>query len=76
MDAVDTGGSTALHIAVDTKDEKLVQVLIEAGARVNARDEYGNTPLHVLLLTAQEDSCNEERLERMAALLIDRGENE
>ncbi|XP_031785037.1 ankyrin-1 isoform X2 [Nasonia vitripennis] len=75
VDAVDIGGSTALHIAVDTKDEKLVKVLIEAGAQVNARDEYGNTPLHVLLLTAQEDCCNEDRLERMAALLIDRGVN-
>ncbi|OXU31849.1 hypothetical protein TSAR_016758 [Trichomalopsis sarcophagae] len=75
VDAVDIGGSTALHIAVDTKDEKLAKVLIEAGAQVNARDEYGNTPLHVLLLTAQEDCCNEDRLERMAALLIDRGVN-
>lgn len=73
VDATDSGGSTALHIAVDTKDERLVEALLDSGARLDVRDEYGNTALHVLLLTAQGDCCGSERLERIAGMLVGKG---
>ena len=40
-------GQTALHEAVNQNDPAIAQLLIEAGADVNAQDAEGNTPLHV-----------------------------
>jgi len=37
---------TSLHIAAQKGFEEIVQRLISAGAEVNCRDIYRNTPLH------------------------------
>src|SRR5579863_5792706 len=39
-------GSTALHWAVEGDDLEILEILIRAGANVNARDRYGLTPLY------------------------------
>ena len=40
-------GYTALHLAVQQKHADVVQVFIDAGAAVEAKDDSGSTPLHV-----------------------------
>lgn len=42
-----TSGKTALHLAVETQERGLVQFLLQAGARVDARMLNGCTPLHL-----------------------------
>ena len=51
VDAVDVIGATALHLAADSKGGliKIAGVLVEAGARLDAKDSFGNTPLMVAL---------------------------
>ena len=39
------GGYTALHTAAGQKPE-IIEALLKASKEVNARDQYGNTPLH------------------------------
>ena len=38
---------TALHIAVKHKDEKMIKILLDYSANVNAKEDYYRTPLHV-----------------------------
>ena len=49
LDAPDTKGHTALHLAAETwKDsQENIMALVDAGAGVEARDESGETPLHL-----------------------------
>lgn len=53
----DTGGSAPLHWAARACNSNLVEMLIEAGANVDATDHSGHTPLHhvALSLTYPED---------------------
>lgn len=44
-----TSGKTALHLAVETQEQSLVQFLLRAGARVDARMLNGCTPLHLAM---------------------------
>lgn len=47
VDAINNNGETCLHIAATTSNIKVVRFLVkEKNADVNARDKYGNTPLH------------------------------
>ncbi len=39
-------GCTILHIAIQSGNPELVEVLLKAGANVSARDKQGNMPLH------------------------------
>ncbi len=41
------GGETALHYAAGQESVELVQLLVDAGANINARDDLGQTPLHI-----------------------------
>lgn len=49
LDAADPGGWTALHWAVSQGHEPQVAALLELGARVDARDHLGRTPLMLAL---------------------------
>jgi hypothetical protein len=63
-------GSTPLHWAVSAQDERIMLVLIERGASVNAKDREGKIPLHraafagnvvaIDLLLAKGASINEQ----------------
>ena len=44
-DAPADDGSTALHAAAHLQDARAARVLLEAGASVDAEDQWGNTPL-------------------------------
>ncbi|WP_448627179.1 ankyrin repeat domain-containing protein [Geodermatophilus sp. URMC 64] len=47
-------GWTPLHMAVAEQQDKIVRVLVEAGADPSARTEHDHTPLHVALESAPE----------------------
>ena len=57
-------GQTALHIAAIWNHAEVGEVLIEAGADINARNKYGATPLH---FAAQKDNFE------IGKLLVDKG---
>ena len=43
-------GETALHIAVEWKQQRLVEVLVKHGSKLDSKDVFGNTPLHIAAL--------------------------
>ena len=47
IDSADCDGDTPLHVMVWRKDRYAVDLLIEAGANVNAVGDMSETPLHV-----------------------------
>ena len=47
VDAVDREQYTALHVAVQSNQGGTTDVLIVAGANIEARTRFGETPLHV-----------------------------
>ena len=47
VDATDVYGCTSLHLAAQHGSEKLCGVLLQAGARLDAKTLRGGTPLHV-----------------------------
>lgn len=53
IDSTDCDGDTPLHVMVWRKDRYAVDLLIEAGANVDAVGDMSETPLHVAV--AQED---------------------
>jgi ankyrin repeat protein len=51
LNAKDTLGRTALHMAAFYGQLKVTELLIERGADVNIKDRVGMTPLHVAVLS-------------------------
>lgn len=47
LDSVGYDGDTPLHVVACRNDLEAVQLLIEAGADVNAKGEMDETPLHI-----------------------------
>ena len=41
------GGRTALHLAAEKQRDRIMRALLAGGARVDARDEFERTPLHL-----------------------------
>ena len=42
----DLGGTTALHLAVDSGAEEVIRLLVTHGSTMTSRNEQGETPLH------------------------------
>jgi ankyrin repeat protein len=57
--AANTSGDTALHAAVALGHDRVVQLLVDKGADVNARNGRGQTPLAAL--SARRDGAARER---------------
>lgn len=68
----DADNTTALHIASETKDYELIEVLLHHGASIDAKDDYGNTPLHVTLQSSNHQGLSSADL-RTLQLLLRRG---
>jgi uncharacterized protein len=54
LDSKDVDGDTPLHVMVWRGDRDAVEVLIAAGARIDAVGDMGQTPLHVAVMRADE----------------------
>lgn len=60
-----TDGDTPLHVMAWRRDCRAIEVLIEAGAELDAIGDMGQTPLHVAVM--QGDECSAELLLRAGA---------
>jgi ankyrin repeat protein len=54
VNSADKSGFTALHFAAQEQHAAVAVVLIEAGADLNARNRFGNTPLSVALFAVRD----------------------
>mmetsp|Transcript_99472 Transcript_99472/g.191032 ORF Transcript_99472/g.191032 Transcript_99472/m.191032 type:complete len:341 (+) Transcript_99472:156-1178(+) len=53
----DACGSTALHIAAQCGSSAMAKILIEHGAKVNARTAWDETPLHIAAREGSAEVC-------------------
>lgn len=65
--------STALHVAAWKLRADLVQLLLERGAPVNARDDKGRTPLMLAVKACVDSFWTERRTPEPARLLLEAG---
>ncbi|KAH9920638.1 uncharacterized protein B0H18DRAFT_589741 [Fomitopsis serialis] len=79
VDGVDLSGSQAIYHCVTTKpafDPEFAQILYDAGGDVNARNRYGGTPAHEIVLVY--DLVDRQKMQRSADALkwvLDHGGN-
>lgn len=45
LDAVDANGDTALHYSADFEEARVMKLLLDAGAKMDLQDKWGQTPL-------------------------------
>jgi hypothetical protein len=51
IDATDSMGRTALHLAAYQHNIKAIRILLVRGANPNIKDQYGKAPLHIVAAT-------------------------
>jgi len=74
VDAIGAGEETALHIASHHGYAEIVQILIEAGCKLNCQEErHGNTPLMLAVKKGQMSKNLEKELQDVTSLLIKAG---
>ena len=56
IDLITTSLRTPLHIACNRGNLKIIQILVEAHANINAQDKDGSTPTHILSNNGYNDS--------------------
>jgi cytohesin len=66
-------GDTPLHLAADEVSAELIRSLLDRGARVNAADRDGLTPLHRTLWGRYRGARNVERQRAAVDLLLAKG---
>jgi ankyrin repeat protein len=52
IDSADKWGNTAMHVAARKRFESVIRFLVEKGARVDAKNQLGETPLALALRPA------------------------
>jgi ankyrin repeat protein len=70
---VGNSGRTPLQAAVESGAEEIVKLLINKGANVNAKNDQGETPLHVLVRKWPQSQWPNCFRERVIILLLDAG---
>lgn len=64
-------GKSMLHLACEFADSNTIRSLLDSGASVNAKDEYGFTPIYYL--ANAETQIKEENLISCAGIMIEGG---
>ncbi|XP_042227245.1 transient receptor potential channel pyrexia-like [Homarus americanus] len=72
LDAPDDEGRTPLLVAVSEAQDEVVKKLLDVGAHINARNKNGQTALHILTCAIAAGKKNEETLDKIANLLLDK----
>jgi len=68
VNIVDRAGFTALHFAAQEQFSDIAELLLAAGAKIDARDSFGNTPLWRAVFTSKGK-------DRTTRLLVAHGAN-
>ncbi|XP_042869011.1 transient receptor potential channel pyrexia-like isoform X2 [Penaeus japonicus] len=70
LDAPDQDGNTPLMAGVKEAQHEAVKMLLEAGAHVNARNNKGQSALHLITIAIHKNAKSEEALQKTADLLL------
>lgn len=70
LDAPDQEGKTPLLVAVGEAQPKVVKMLCDAGAHVNARNDKGQSALHILTFAVSKGTKPENTLQEITELLL------
>jgi len=73
LEARNTQGLTALHLAAKNGNTEAVRDLCDAGANVNAHDNDGDTTLLILITNVQWIQTPSEKVKEIFDLLLSRG---
>ncbi|KAJ9057124.1 hypothetical protein DSO57_1025556 [Entomophthora muscae] len=65
LNATDSQGCTALHLAAVSQSYQIAKVLLEKGVAVNPEDDLGRTPLHLSILESLKQSDRTLRTETL-----------
>ncbi|XP_042215207.1 uncharacterized protein LOC121861485 isoform X2 [Homarus americanus] len=70
LDAPDHDGRTPLLVAVSEAQAEVVEKLLNAGAHINARNDKGQTALHILTFAISKGVKNDGILDKITDLLL------
>ena len=70
IDLPDKNGETCLHVAAKNTNVKYLELLLKYDVNVNARDDDGNTALHVLVNDYKEEYSNKAKIRKKIQMLL------
>ena len=70
---LNTNRRTVLHHAVVNANADIVNLLVSHGANASAKDDYGDTPLHMLSQSIPQNSWKAEHRRKVANILLEAG---
>ena len=65
LNILNHSGESPVHVAVATRDEEIIRIILDAGFPVNSQDSAGQTPLHCAIIS----NCFQSTVQ----LLLDHG---